>query len=419
MLVPFTRWPGAASAAALVMLVAASPATAQSQVEVPARDRPLEGGLTEVFAIGSANGEDWETFSNVPSVAFDAAGSLYVLDRDNARVMVYDRTGRFVRQVGRKGQGPGELGLPMQMTVMPDGRVVVFDLVNNALVVFGADGAYETLVRAPFGVRAGGTGGMRAHPSGGVVVPGSQLPDVEAGGPAQMRETLPLLLIPLAGGEARTLYEAPSPPPQLQTSGGENRREVRVGPPPTFSPQVRFDVLPDGRLAVTHGTDYAVHMVADGRVGTTLTRAQAARRVTDPDRESAKEQRAEALRSGAGAIRMENVNGVRTASVGGQGLPEAEVQRSLESMQFAETVPVIRGLATDRQGRIWVAREGGPGRAGEGPVDLLMADGRYVGTVSDVPVPDAFGPDGLAAFIEAGELDVPRIVVRRIPAGWR
>lgn len=419
MFVPFTEWRGTVRAVALMVLIAAAPVAAQSQVELPARDRPLEGGLTEVFAIGSANGEDWETFSNVPSVAFDAAGSLYVLDRDNGRVMVYDRTGRFVRQVGRKGQGPGELGLPMQMTVMPDGRVVVFDLVNNALVVFGADGAYQTQVRAPFGVRGGGTSGMRAHPSGGVVVAGSQLPDLEAGGPAQMRETLPLLLIPLTGGESRTLYEAPSPPPQVQTSGGQNQREVRIGPPPTFSPQVRFDVLPDGRLAVTHGTDYGVHLVAEGGVATTLTRAQAGRRVTDRDREAAKEQRAEALRSGAGAIRMDNVNGVRTASVGGQGLPEAEVQRALESMQFAETVPVIRDLATDRQGRIWVAREGGPGRAAEGPVDLLTADGRYLGTASDVAVPDAFGPDGLAAFIETGELDVPRIVVRRIPAGWR
>ncbi len=176
-----------------------------------------------LFAVGATNGEDWETFSNVPAVAFDAAGSLYVLDRDNARVLVFDRTGTFVRQIGRKGQGPGELGLPMQLTVMPDGRVVVFDLVNNAFSVFGSDGEYQTLVRAPFGVRAGAGGTIRAAP-GGIVMAGSQLPDVESGAPGKIRDTLPLLLVPLDGGEARTLFEAPSPPPQVHSS----RRTARI-----------------------------------------------------------------------------------------------------------------------------------------------------------------------------------------------
>ena len=32
-------------------------------------------------------------------------------------------------------------------------------------------------------------------------------------------------------------------------------------------------------------------------------------------------------------------------------------------------------------------------------------------------MPDAFGPDGLVAFIERNELDVQTVVVRRL-AGW-
>ena len=31
-------------------------------------------------------------------------------------------------------------------------------------------------------------------------------------------------------------------------------------------------------------------------------------------------------------------------------------------------------------------------------------------------MPDAFGPDGMAAFIELDELDVPSVVVRELPA---
>jgi hypothetical protein len=36
-----------------------------------------------------------------------------------------------------------------------------------------------------------------------------------------------------------------------------------------------------------------------------------------------------------------------------------------------------------------------------------------------VGLPRAFGPNGLAAYIERDELDVPRVVLRRLPAELR
>jgi hypothetical protein len=35
-----------------------------------------------------------------------------------------------------------------------------------------------------------------------------------------------------------------------------------------------------------------------------------------------------------------------------------------------------------------------------------------------VTLPNAFGPDGRAAFIEADDLGVQRVAVRRIPQAW-
>ena len=48
---------------------------------------------------------------------------------------------------------------------------------------------------------------------------------------------------------------------------------------------------------------------------------------------------------------------------------------------------------------------------------MLKPDGTYVGTLpaGQIKMPDAFGPDGLAAFIETDEFDVPVITVRRLP----
>ncbi len=52
---------------------------------------------------------------------------------------------------------------------------------------------------------------------------------------------------------------------------------------------------------------------------------------------------------------------------------------------------------------------------------MLTAEGEYVGTYGTgaTEMPDAFGPNGLAAFIELDELDVPSVVVRRLPAEVR
>ena len=57
----------------------------------------------------------------------------------------------------------------------------------------------------------------------------------------------------------------------------------------------------------------------------------------------------------------------------------------------------------------------------DGPIDVLTTEGEYVGTyrTGTTEMPDAFGPDGLAAFIELYEFDVPSVVVRRLPTGRR
>ena len=56
-----------------------------------------------------------------------------------------------------------------------------------------------------------------------------------------------------------------------------------------------------------------------------------------------------------------------------------------------------------------------------GPIDVVTAEGRYVGTfpAGATKMPDAFGPGGLAAFIELDDLDVASVVVRRLPAEVR
>jgi hypothetical protein len=87
----------------------------------------------------------------------------------------------------------------------------------------------------------------------------------------------------------------------------------------------------------------------------------------------------------------------------------------IQSMEFGEEIPVLVGLVADWAGHLWVKRTGA--RVGEeGPIDVLSGEGRYLGTLApgEFVIPDAFGPDGLVAYIETDEMDVPRIVVKRL-----
>ena len=94
-----------------------------------------------------------------------------------------------------------------------------------------------------------------------------------------------------------------------------------------------------------------------------------------------------------------------------------EYQGTRAEPRFYPEIPVLRSLSTTWEGRIRVLRRGDePDSAG--PIDVVSADGHYVGTFATdaTRMPDAFGPNGLAAFIE---LDVASVVVRRLPASVR
>lgn len=96
------------------------------------------------------------------------------------------------------------------------------------------------------------------------------------------------------------------------------------------------------------------------------------------------------------------------------------VSLALTEAPFYHEIPVLRELSTTWEGRIWVMRQAGA-LLGDEPIDVLTAEGEYVGTFTAdaTAMPNAFGPNGLAAFIERGEHDVVRVVVRRLSENVR
>lgn len=402
---------------ALLAATAAAPASAQQTVTLPTRDNTLENRPADVFSVGTVEGEDWEMFSGIRSIVFDASDNMYVLDAQNTRVVVFDADGRFVRQFGKKGGGPGELQAPFAMALSSDGDIVVSDIANRAFVVFRPDGEYVRNVT--FGDDVGFPTAIDADRQGGVVVRAFQRPRPDqAPGEAAFS---PIFRQPLAGGEPHTLYRVPVTPPRMidgsSTEGARRVGAIRMDP--IFGPMPSFGVLPSG-LAVHHETDYAIRILDDaGRHVRTITRNFKPTKVTKKHQEEWREQRSRNVAQGTGpTVVMSRTSPAGTSTTVGQA-PSRAITFSVDDMPFAEFMAVVTSIRTDPQGRIWVQRRGDD-NAVAGPIDLVTAEGRYIGTLPAQPMPNAVSVSGLAAWVVTDDdLGVERVVVRRLPASWR
>ena len=92
-------------------------------------------------------------FRQPTDVTWDAHGNIYVSDGYvNARVAKFDRNGDWVRSWGRHGKGPGEFNLVHTIAADAQGSIYVGDRNNRRIQVFDGDGNYrrEIKIDVPF-----------------------------------------------------------------------------------------------------------------------------------------------------------------------------------------------------------------------------------------------------------------------------
>ncbi len=410
---------------------------AQEIVELPGEDRWLDADFEEAFRIGSLMGEEWEQFGNVRKVMFDGAGRLYVFDSQAERIFVVDADGALIREIGRKGEGPGEFRNAADFVAREDGRVVVADMGHRAYQLFDAGGDFVRMVRIggdpSFTVMANHKPQRGAEAlvttdgaSGGMIA--MTITGAAGGGRSQRADptSRPIERVDLSGEEIvkDTIAEGWRPPsadplPAFSVSGGRISLNLdeRTGPP-EFSPNLYWDVLPDGTVAFSDSSTYAVRIAAAGTgVARILIRPLPPEKVTDRFIRSEKDRRLKELE----ATPDEELAEPRFVINGQVRAVDAKEQRktrreNIENLQFFTEVPVIRGLSAGWNGMIWVRRRG-EAPDSDGPIDVLDMAGRYVGSyrAGATEIPDAFGPDGLVAFVEQDDLGVETVVVKRVP----
>jgi len=86
-----------------------------------------------------------DNFNRPTDVGWDAEGNIFVSDGyGNSRVAKFDKNGRFLKSWGSRGTAPGQFNIPHSLAVDAKGLVYVGDRTNNRIQVFDNDGNFKT-----------------------------------------------------------------------------------------------------------------------------------------------------------------------------------------------------------------------------------------------------------------------------------
>ena len=273
--------------------------------------QPLYGefsfALQEDLSIGGDPVKEDYYFPQGAALSIEKAGNLYVRDFGNGRVMMYDSAGKFIRQLGRRGQGPGEYQYPSDVFFDADGNPMVYS--TRELVRFGKDGAFNKKVP------------IKAFVSPAILGPGNTLIGRTQPGPGPGGPMHRLLLSGANGEVLRTIAE-------YRGEFNESQTAILIH---AYSNNLALAPLTPETFVYGFPEDYRLHVAeAEGR--TVLTIAVEERPLPISGKE-----RTEIKKKGASISIATNDNTIRDSD-------------------FPDHRPFFVRLFTDDAGRIYVAR---------------------------------------------------------------
>ncbi len=213
-------------------------------------------------------------FTAVLEIAVGRDGSIFVVDIPSPaqesinRVVQFDRNGTFVRQIGRRGQGPGEYIGPKGFRVLPNGVMALLDNANGRVNLYsptgesvdtwlfrrpedrsGATGLYADtagfLYLNALATNSSGFNGLIRYGAGGGVIDSLPSADLHAGADPRLPQT-----ILLRGEGVGSLFNAQIPfTPSLRWTWSPLGYWIS-GYPDRYAFELHLPVTARGRIAV-------------------------------------------------------------------------------------------------------------------------------------------------------------------------
>ena len=98
--------------------------------------------LTEDLVIKGSEEKDEQMFQSIHTLDVDEEGQFFIVDEQAANIKVFDQNGGFVKTIGRKGQGPGEFGMPISLFLTRQEQIIVNDMGQRKILYFDKNGNY-------------------------------------------------------------------------------------------------------------------------------------------------------------------------------------------------------------------------------------------------------------------------------------
>lgn len=262
----------------------------------------------------------------------DDQGNIYIADGGNRRIQKYDKTGKYVQTIGRKGQGPGEFQYPGRILFDEKGSLCVYD--SPAIHFFEKDGKFikkvvlKTFVNDPL-ITIGG------------FVYGRTQASFRPGGPKES-----IAKMDSEGALAQTVAE-------FQVEFDENRNILAWH---RYSNNLSLSPISLKSFCYGYSAEYKIYLAdSEGKTILTMTKEEKPRSITSEEKD---------------AVREEGPY----AAVWRSGNPKPE-----EGIVFPSHRPYFSGLQTDGTGRIYVMRlKSILDTSSDLLYDVFCADGYYL-----------------------------------------
>jgi hypothetical protein len=87
------------------------------------------------------------------SFAMDHLCNFYIADSKTLKILKFDQSGKFIKEAGRKGQGPGEFQYPREIVLDNNANVYVLDTGNGRISIFDREFQYVKSFQALAGFK--------------------------------------------------------------------------------------------------------------------------------------------------------------------------------------------------------------------------------------------------------------------------
>ena len=106
-----------------------------------------DGKTLRTLGKPGVNVETHDTFGAPTDVLVAPGGDIFVSDGHqgcncDSRIVKFSKDGKFIKEFGTKGSGPGELNMPHTLAMDSRGRLFVGDRTNNRVAIFDQNGAF-------------------------------------------------------------------------------------------------------------------------------------------------------------------------------------------------------------------------------------------------------------------------------------